>query len=97
MASPRIRLGKISENNTHMPGPSEKAKLATKPSMPISTSNELRASSSTWKPIRRQQHEGADAEAAKHQQGPAADSVDEQQRQHGEHDVHEAHEHGLHE
>ena len=50
MASPRIRLGKISENSTHMTGPSENAKLATKPSMPMSTSGELRASSSTWKP-----------------------------------------------
>ena len=38
MARPRILLGKISENSTHMPGPSENAKLATNPSMPISTS-----------------------------------------------------------
>ena len=72
IASPRIRFGKISENSTHMPGPSENAKLATNPSMPISTSIELCASSSTWKPYAASSMKAPMPARAEHQQAAGA-------------------------
>ena len=72
-----------------MHGPSDNAKLATKPSRPVSTSIGAHAPSAAWKPYGGQQHASGDARRAEHQQRPAADAVDEQQREHREHHVHQ--------
>src|SRR5688572_19530669 len=50
IASPLTRLGKISENSTHMPGPNENANQPTKPSNPASTSAGSIAPSLALKP-----------------------------------------------
>src|SRR4249919_3351290 len=50
MARPRTRFGKISESSTHITGPSDSAKQATKPRSPVSTQVELSLLPDKWKP-----------------------------------------------